>query len=201
MTHQLFIKGSINKKVIMKKLFVIVCLFFAAWTVNAQFYLGGSTGFNFMSTQYDGDKESTSSFNISILPDMGYYVSDRFNVGAEIGFGISGSSTADEATVTFVFVPYVRYSIFQAGKFEVLGKGSLNTEFKKEYSYLGIHVDPVLAYNVNEHIMLQANLKFLSFRTYYEGKDTYSNVGMKFGIDANNVASLGGLTFGFIYKF
>ena len=186
----------------MKKILVIVGLLVSGMAVNAQVYLGGSFNFDFKTTQYESGRESTSSLDFAVLPDIGFYLGSKFNLGAEVGFGVKSSSSSDETTVTVVLVPYARLSVFQAGNFEVLAKGSLNTQFNKDYTYVGIHVDPILAYNVNNHITLQASLKFLSLRTYYsENKNSNSTVGMKIGLDANNVASLGGLNFGFIYKF
>ena len=186
----------------MKKIFVIVGLFVAGMTVNAQLYMGGSAVFNFKTTDYEANIDSRTTLSMSLYPELGFFLSDRFSLGAEVGFGIQSDSYLDETTINFRFIPYARLSLFQAGKFEVLGKGSVNTDFKKNYTYFGIHIDPILAYNVNEKIILQANLNFLSLRTYYEGnKDNNSSIGFGFGVDANNVATLGSLRFGFIYKF
>jgi len=185
----------------MKKIFVILCLFVFGMTANAQLYLGGSTSFDFKNTSYDGGGDSDSNLKMVVLPDIGYFLNSRFSLGAELGFSIQTSSGSD-ATASLHFTPYARYAIFQTEKFQILGKASVNTEFSDGYTYFGLHIDPVFAYQVTDHIILQANLKFLNFRSYYESnKDYNSSVALKFGVDANNLVNIGGLTFGFIYKF
>jgi hypothetical protein len=186
----------------MKKILVVVCLFVTGITANAQFYIGGSAGLDIKSTSYESGSESSTVIKFDVYPELGYFVTNRLSFGGEVGFGIASYSSSSDVEINFRFNPYVRYSILQAGKFDVLMKGSLNPEFRKNYTYFGIHIDPILAYNLSEHIMLQANLKFLTFRTFYESnKDKDSTVGFKLGVDANNLATLGSLTFGFIYKF
>jgi len=186
----------------MKKLVVVFCLFVAGMTANAQFYMGGSAGFNIKTTDYDNGSDSRTILNMTVYPELGFFLSDRFSVGAEVGFGIHSDSYYDESTVNLLFTPYARLSLFQAGKFEVLGKASLNTDSRKNYFYFGLHVDPILAYNLSDKIVLQATLNFLSFRSFYESnKDKDSTFGFGFGANANNLATLGDLKIGFIYKF
>ena len=187
----------------MKKIFVIVGLLVAGMTANAQLYLGGTVGFDFKTTTYESDAvDSRTTLSFSFYPEVGFFINDRFSVGAELGFGIQTDSYTDDATVNFRFIPYARMALLEAGRFQVLGKASINTDIKSEYTYFGLHIDPILAYNVNDKIILQANLNFLSLRTFYEGnKDSNSTFGFGFGLNANNVATLGNLRFGFIYKF
>jgi len=186
----------------MKKTSIIVCLFIAGITANAQFYLGGSTGLEIKNTSYANGNPSSSIFIMEVYPELGYFLNKRWSVGGELGFGITNYSNSDKTDFNLRFNPYVRYSIIQAGKFEIIGKGSINPEFRSNYSYFGIHIDPILAYNLNDRIILQATLKFLTFRTYFEEyRDKDSSFGFKVGMDANNLANLGSLTVGFLYKF
>lgn len=186
----------------MKKIIVFVSLFVAGITANAQFYMGGSAGLEVISTSYDNGSESLFVFQMEVYPELGYFVTERLSVGSEVGFGIVSNSNLNKTELNLRFIPYVRYSFFQAGKFQVLAKGSLNPEFREKYTYFGIHIDPILAYNVSERVMLQTNLKFLTFRTYYEAnKDRDSTVGFKLGANADHLATFSSLTFGFIYKF
>ena len=186
----------------MKKIFVIVCLSVVGLTVNAQLYLGGSAGFNIETTIYDNDRDARTNLTLSVYPEIGYFLSSKFSVGAELGFSIKSDSDYDDTTFDVCFVPYVRYALLQLGKFDVIAKASLNTELKKDYTYIGLHIDPILAYNLSDKFILQANLKFLSFRTYFSGyKDSYSDIGFGFGVNANNLATLGALQVGFLYKF
>jgi len=186
----------------MKKILVVVCLFVTGLTANAQFYIGGSAGIDIKSTSYEDGRDASNYFKMEVYPELGYFVNERLSVGGEVGFGIVSKSSLDKTAINLQFNPYVRYAIFQIGKFDVLMKGSINPKFNKDYAYFGIHIDPILAYNLNDRFVLQANLKFLTFRTYYESdKKVNSTVCFKIGADANNLASLGSLTIGFIYKF
>ena len=186
----------------MKKVVVIICLFVAGMTVNAQFYMGGSAGFNIKTTDYDGNRDSRTILDFTLYPELGFFLNERLSIGAELGLGIHSDSDYDDATVNILFNPYARWSLFQAGKFEVLGKASLNTFRKKDYFYFGLHVDPVLAYNVSDKIVLQATLNFLNLRCYYlSNTDNSTTVNFGFGADTNNLATLGALKVGFIYKF
>ena len=186
----------------MKKYFIIVCLIFVGMVANAQFYLGGSIGLDVRNTQYS-DANDVTNVKMNVLPEFGFYLSDRFDIGFETGFAADYSSVTEKTDITFYFVPYARYSFFSTGNFEVIGKMSIDNDFKDERTYLGLHLTPILAYNLTDHVTLQAGLNFLNFRTYYDksGRSDVSNFGFGFGVDANNVATLGAIKVGFIYKF
>ena len=187
----------------MKKYFIIVCLIFVGMVANAQFYLGGSISLDASNTQYGGAIDGTTIVKMNVLPEFGFYLSDRFDIGVETGFVAAYSSVNDDTDITFRFVPYARYVFFEVGDFEVVGKMSMENDFKDERTYLGLHLTPILAYNLTDHVTLQAGLNFLNFRTYYDksGRSDVSNFGFGFGVDANNVATLGAIKVGFIYKF
>jgi len=186
----------------MKKYFIIACLIFVGMVAHAQFYLGGSIGFDASNAQYSGADDVTN-VKMIVLPEFGFYLSDRFDIGLETGFVADYSSASENTDITFYFVPYARYSFFRTGDFEVIGKLSVENDFKDERTYIGLNLSPILAYNLTDHISLQAGLNFLNFRTYYNsyGKSDVSNFGFGFGVDANNVATLGAIKVGFIYKF
>ena len=190
----------------MKKLLVILSLVFTGIAVNAQLYMGGSFDLRFSQTKTDnGDKETTSS-TIGLFPEIGYYLNDKFDVGLDIGISSSvyNNHISDNKTTTtsWLFSPFVRYSVIQAGNFELIGKGSAIVDGSKTYTSFGIQVVPILAYNLNDHIALQANLNFLSIGTSYNKvKDGDATTRLNFGFNANNLANIGNLTVGFIYKF
>jgi len=204
MVYQSKEEGMIRKH--MKKLLVIISLVFVGMAVNAQLYMGGSFDLRFSETKTDnGDKQTTSS-TIGLFPEIGYYLNDRFDIGLDIGISSSvfNDHISDNKTTTtsWLFSPFVRYSVIQAGNFEVIGKGSAIVDGSKSYTSFGVQVVPVLAYNLNDHIALQANLNFLSVGTSYNKvKDGNATTRFNLGFNANNLANIGNLTVGFIYKF
>lgn len=179
----------------MKKVFLAIM--FAGVTavyVQGQIYMGGS--FNLSARSTDSDDKVTT--NISLYPEIGYYLTDRWDIGLNSGIGYDSYASS----ANWLFSPYTRYSFIRSGKFELIGKASFLLEGGKNYFLLGPQVIPIVAYNLNEHIALQTNLNFISFGFSInkpKGGDATSNFNM--GFNSNNVVSLGGLTIGFIYKF
>ena len=190
----------------MKKLFVIVSLIFAGMAVNAQLYMGYR--FDIKADQIkndDGDKR-TSSTSIGIYADLGYQLTDKFDIGAEYGgsLGVSENhiSGTKDNTAQWLLSPYVRYSLLQAGKFELLGKGSMVLEGSKTEFRMALRAVPVLVYNLNDRIELLTNLNFFNFGISYTKIDKgNATTSFNLGGNSNNVATLGSLTIGFIYKF
>jgi len=190
----------------MKKLFVIAGLIFTGMVVNAQWYMGYRFDISAQQVKNDDGDKRTSNSSIGVYADVGYQWSDEIDFGVEYGgtLGFSKNHTTDtkDKTANWLLSPYMRYSLLQAGKFELLGKGSIILEGSKTYYQAGLQVAPVLAYNLNDHIALQTNLNFFSFGvSYNKVKKGNATTNFNFGGNSNNVATLGNLTIGFIYKF
>ena len=190
----------------MKKLVVIVSLIFAGMAVNAQLYMGAWFDIGFNKTNADNGTKLNTSASFGCYADIGYRLTDVWDIGAEFGGtnSVYKNHISDTKTTSaqFLLSPYVRYSVIQAGKFELMGKGALTLDGSKTYYQIGLQVTPVLAYNLNEHIALQTNLNFISFGlSYNKEKDGNARTNFNLGGNSNNVATLGGLTIGFVYKF
>ncbi len=194
----------------MKKLVVIVSLIFAGMTANAQLYLGGSSDFSTNSTKLDNGDKKTSSVSFGFYPEIGYYLTDRFDIGLDFGFRVTGNKNHTYDTkatyTTWRFAPYVRYSLIQFGNFELIGKGAVSIsgtdDDGSKRTLFGINVSPIVGYNINDHFMLFTNLNFISFgfnSTFIKDGDKTYNFG--FGLDANSLATLGDISIGCTYKF
>ena len=175
-------------------LVVAVATFFSA---NAQVYVGGSLSF-----QSNTDIEPKSSFFIN--PEIGYYINQKFDVGLDFFFQ-TVKYQADVKGSSWGIAPYARYSFFQFGKFDVIGKGSVGFSFydssgkSTNFNFL---VSPILAYSLTEKIVLftQLNCLSLSFVSGSpDGGESWSRFG--FGASTNNLVNTSNLPIGFIYKF
>ena len=192
----------------MKKLLIIASLFLAGTAVNAQWYMGASINLSASQTKTDKGDKKTSDASFGAYADIGYRLTDEWDIGIDYGgtTSVHKTFTSDKTdktnTANWLLSPYVRYSFLQAGNFELLGKGSLILEGSKTYTLIGLQAVPVLAYNLNERITLQANLNFFSFGiSNNKVKDGDATINFNLGGNTNNVATLGGLTIGFLYKF
>jgi hypothetical protein len=189
----------------MKKLLIIVSLIFVGTAVNAQWFMGARFNINADQTRDDDGTKRKTDASIGIYADIGYELTDSWDIGVDYGgtLGFIKNHSADTKTNTanWLLSPYARYSLFQAGNFELLGKGSLILEGSKTYYQVGLQAVPVLAYHLNERIALQANLNFFSFGVSYNKiKKGDARTNFNLGGNTNNVATLGGLTIGFLIK-
>lgn len=207
-------KETSLKFITMKKILLVVGFVFAGIVANAQFYAGGSLGFGMTSQKLDnGDKVGTET-NFSIVPEVGYSLNDRLDLGISIGFGMDqykpegGEKTKSNA---FMVAPYVRYSFVEFGRFKVMAKASLYAAFgedvdKVKTTDFGLAVAPVLGYNLSDNFILLANLNCFALGfDYNKVKDGPATTTFGLGFDSNNVANLGGgevpFTIGFAYIF
>ena len=68
----------------MKKILMTIAAVFAAVSMNAQVYVGGSLAFESWSSQkLAGDKSETV---FKLLPEIGYNLSDEWAIGTVIGY-------------------------------------------------------------------------------------------------------------------
>lgn len=95
----------------MKKLFLsILFIVFATYNVSAQkkgdFYLGGILGVVTDSAFISGGNGSTTVTQFDIIPEIGYFVADRFMVGLGLGYGITAG---DYTNHSLVIAPEISY--------------------------------------------------------------------------------------------
>ena len=135
----------------MKKVLLSVTLVLVTFvSANAQFYLGGTVGF-------ESNSELNPKSSFWVAPEAGYYINKKFDVGLEFGFA-KGKQQNDVKSSLWSIASYARYSFYQLGKFEALIKGSVGFTYvdgyiQEEYPFgktatFRFRVSPILAYNI-----------------------------------------------------
>ena len=118
----------------MKKIFLAALVAASAMTANAQVWIGGEAGYNTSKSTFDGNKLESMN-NVTVLPEVGYSLNEKFDVAVAIGFKHGDNSNANNVidnSNSFVLHPYVRYSYAKVGdlKFFVDG-GVIKLQVKK----------------------------------------------------------------------
>jgi len=197
---------------------VLIFLVVLSGTVSAsaQVYLGGSFGLS-STVAKSGPGSETTAVSFTFAPEAGYSLTDKFDLGLSILLG-STSNSANQTTIAYAFAPYVRYSLIEFDRFRVLGKaassiGGGTTKYgetsKAITTAFRLSVSPILMYDLSNHFALLANLNLFSLNLSSNSSrsgstDLGSTTSFNFGVDSNNIASVGsssGLTIGFAYKF
>ena len=131
----------------MKKFFILFVVIFLAVNANAQWFLGGSIGFN---VNVEGSKDSESftpyksEIGFTVAPKLGYYFNEKLALGIDLAIGpkfVNGTRTVifyppygypSEKQVSYqgTFVhwratPFLRYSVFTYKKFALMLEGSV----------------------------------------------------------------------------
>lgn len=92
----------------MKKFFAFAVLAVASLCASAEnFYVGGSLGF------WHDSEDNQSTNTLSILPEIGYNLSDNWAVGTTIGYNFGHTCNEGISTHIFEFNPYVRFTFFK----------------------------------------------------------------------------------------
>ncbi len=196
---------------------IVLCFVFSA---SAQLYVGGAVGFNAHSSKDGNGNKTGSTMAFGIMPEVGYYLTEKFDVGLDFGFGTmvtkNGNGDKISSANAWGIAPYARYSVFKIRGLEVIGKAALsfegttdktfNPEDKTTTMNIGFNISPILAYNLTENWVLftQLNCFALGFNSETEkanGTKTGSDFTFGFNANANNLLNTNDIQIGFIYKF
>ena len=165
----------------MKKLILVAFLAFVSVNVFAQFFVGGAVS---VASQSFNDRvtpaANTSQFGITLAPNAGYKLNDDMTVGGRIrlSFGsTTAGTTVTPAPVRIGFQPYFRYNFLYFGDFALAGEastslmlvnqttvtpGTPDVTTKQNQTTFAIMATPVLLYQLNKHITLEASLNILN---------------------------------------
>lgn len=182
----------------MKKLLLTLVVAMTSLAASAQAYLGGEVGF------WRSTDDNTTT--LSIQPEIGYSFSDKWAVGAALGYtyGYNGlkSHAADGTHNHAINVdPYARYSYAKLGPVSLfldMGFG-ICSEWVKDGDgsdvawRIGLH--PGVKVNVAKNLDFVAHVGFLGYRDVDGENSAYGNQGFGFNVDGNN------LSFGLYYNF
>lgn len=168
----------------MKKFLLIAVLaVLGAVSAKAQVRLGGE-----VSVWYNNDTENTS---YAFMPEIGYKLNDRWEVGTEIGF----TGHSNQSGLNFKMAPFARYTFLRAGMFSMFGEGGFAVATSKHRdTAFNIGLRPGIDVELSEHWSLEAHLGFLGFATNKDGIAGMQESG--FGFDFAN-----GTSFALIYQF
>jgi len=170
----------------MKKILMTLAAVAVATTMNAQTWIGGELGFSTSHTHSAGEGIYPSKTNITVKPEIGYNLNDKFAVAIALGYeynshvsvsGILGgandvwdknssnTTTTDARNAnTWSINPYVRYTAIKAGNFSVFVDGGIayaTTHIRKvgdNTNAFGVNITPGIAYAVSDKVSLVAHL-------------------------------------------
>lgn len=179
----------------MKKFLLIAVTAFAALSASAtDWYAGGQVTFG----RTTESLSNTKSTQVTILPELGYNISDRISIGSSLG--INYRKTGGEEKTVFQVNPYIRYAYFKYDRIDLfvdggvdLGMGRADGDFAIQY---GIGLRPGVTFHINDKFSLVAHVGFLG---YQSGNNPAKHNGApeNWGIDL----STNNILFGFYYNF
>jgi len=201
---------------------------------HAQLFTGGNLGLSTSGGKEDygnGEQDKTSYFNLDFGPMAGYFLSENLAAGVRVMVSLDKTTTppytpgGDETVnseTTIGFMPFVRYYAVQLDKFSVFGQAQAGFAMGKEKTKvggtetdgpktttIGFGVWPGIAFDVSDHVALEAHVNLFSFAFSVEtekletefvtSKETTRN--FNFGVNADNIITTGAVSVGAIYKF
>lgn len=192
---------------------------------ETRYYVGGSLGFS--TAKVDNSASATS---LSIAPDFGMQLNDRWMCGLAFSYGNQSASSAqldeiekyltsstwyDAKVQNFSVAPYACYRCYHVGPigcwlegYVYFGQSSVKDSFTSNEVSVGIQ--PLLMCDVTDHICLFSAINVLSLAYTHHATDfnvtpyaTTTETVSSFGLNANmaNFCNTGDLSIGFKYKF
>ena len=169
---------------------------FAAMSMNAQLYVGGSFAFEAWSSQkLAGDKSETV---FKLMPEIGYNLTDEWAIGTVIGYqsdkfnGVNGVSES-----AFTVAPYARYTFTKLGKVNLFVDGGVGftSASKTDWTELQIGFMPGLAVNLTDNLSFVSHVGFIGYDLLNPDGDD-NNIS-KFGLSLDGTD----ISFGLYYTF
>lgn len=192
----------------MKKLFLAIVMAVAAFSAQAQIYVGGEAGFW---RDYDNNKTS-----VKLYPEIGYNLDEKWSVGTKIGYeydygattgqvieGIGTTLKVKTKTHSFIIAPYARYiyakfgpvNLFLDGGFSFFTyKEEIDGQKEDAKNAWEVGVKPGLSVNLTEKLSFVSHVGFLGWRDS-DGSKIWDKEGFGFDLSGNS------LTFGLYYNF
>lgn len=204
----------------MKKILMTIAAAFVAVNMNAQYYIGGSIGFQTKTTPAATTEVTSSGFTLA--PEIGMALDDTKSIGIILNYnstknetkyvGAASGTPSVEATVTNIQLrPYLRYQVLEYGKANIFVDGGALLAFQSQKDMkagmdLGLFLSPGISFDINDKWSIAAHINDI-FRFAYH-KDPVADVtGAPDAPTSMNLrASTGGfttgnVTFGVYYNF
>lgn len=191
----------------MKKIVLMAAFMVASLAASAQVYVGGSLGFE--SQKADKDADASSTF--SIMPELGYNLSDNLAVGIQLGYTHSNdkgyindgelSGVKSEAKIgAFEVAPYARYTFAKTGIASFFVDGGIKATFLSndaEGTIFGIGVRPGVKLSASEKVDFIAKLGYIGYQTANEDAQGYGYKKECLGLNIDNTNLEIGVLFNF----
>ena len=163
-----------------------------ATTMNAQWYVGGTVGYN-----YTKDKNTDVKSNTFVItPELGYNLNEKWAVGMKIGYAYN--KVDDAKSNEFVVNPYARYTFVKLDKVNFFVDGGFEYNYVKveddSANGFGISFKPGVAVNLNEKVSFVAHVGNFGWSSA-KAKNAKSVQSVDLGL---NLASV---DFGLYYNF
>lgn len=219
----------------MKKIILSVLAIAAmATTANAQLWVGGSVSFSHSGGEQktaDNKRQSPKSNSFSFAPMVGFDLNEQLSIGGKLSlvtttqknysYDMDDKETVLKNASDIIGVtPFARYKFAEFNKFGLVAEAGLpisytsaktditNTTSKEtSQTSLGLYVEPILTYSLNDHFQLECGLNFLSLNANHSvtkdldnSKNKNTSNSFRFGANTHNVVNVGDITIGFIYK-
>ncbi len=163
-----------------------------ATTMNAQWYVGGTVGYN-----YTKDKNTDVKSNTFVItPELGYNLNEKWAVGMKIGYAYN--KVDDAKSNEFVVNPYARYTFVKLDKVNFFVDGGFEYNYVKveddSANGFGISFKPGVAVNLNDKVSFVAHVGNFGWSSA-KAKNAKSVQSVDLGL---NLASV---DFGLYYNF
>ena len=179
----------------MKKFLLMAAMAVMSLGASAQdWYTGGQLTFGRTTEQPSGVK----STQVTVLPEIGYNLTDNFAVGSVLG--VSYRKSGGEEKTVFKVNPYARYSYFKNDRVSLFVDGGVDFGIGRakgstavEY---GIGLRPGISYNISQKLSLVAHVGFLGYQSGNRPAK-HNGAAENWGLDLNS----NNLMFGLYYNF
>ena len=179
----------------MKKFLLMAAMAVMSLGASAQdWYTGGQVTFGRTTEQPSGVK----STQVTVLPEIGYNLTDNFAVGSVLG--VSYRKSGGEEKTVFKVNPYARYSYFKNDRVSLFVDGGVDFGIGRakgstavEY---GIGLRPGISYNISQKLSLVAHVGFLGYQSGNRPAK-HNGAAENWGLDLNS----NNLMFGLYYNF
>lgn len=178
----------------MKKIILLLFVACATISVNAQVYVGGTAGF------WRSDKDDSEVTAFTISPEIGYNLSEKWAIGAELGYEYA---KVEGLKNDILFInPYARYTYCETGIVRLFldgGFGIASGKVNGGDSETGfeIGIKPGVAIKLNDKFSLITKIGFLGYRDDYGTDGGYYETTNGFGFNLSGTD----LRLGFQFNF
>ena len=200
----------------MKKVMLMVAFMVATVAASAQVYIGGGFGINSSKPAQPENANIDATTTISIIPEIGYKLSDKWTVGLGIGYTHTSNPSSDQVLGYegvdklngFVIAPYARYHFVKWNKVGLFIQGGLSYTSMKgtaeaddengwesdvdgTVSTFYIGFKPGIQVDLSEKLSLVATVGNLGWSTSSYGGDVWEDYDASstfdFGVDLSQI--------------